>query len=501
MIRVNVNENAVGVATRSAVLTPSRTSQLTNDSHFPSDASYVHTDNNYTTGEKTKLAGIAAGAEVNSIETVKVNGTALTPEDRAVNVAVPVKVSDLTNDSGYQTAAQVSDAVGAEASARAAADAVLADSVDMIFDILHGSIADRTTSWEMLQRIVRQGKAGEYLTVGDRLICQRNGTDLVWNVLGIDCDTPADPQFTHSVTLGLHGCVQGAAGQYDAREALFYFADGLAAGTYHFTVKARPVVSGDVNKTFQFTLTQSIPEQGQLVLDVAENATLAGSTAKTYASATSSTPIETVTITEGSGGASLGDQYGNVGDYISGRTVNSTYRALNGNNNYKQSAIRQYLNSDAAAGSVWTPQNAWDRAPSWAANTAGFLNGMDADFLAAIGEVTKTTACYEPCDGVNSETTNERFFLLSRSEVYGGNQTTGGEGAAYPYYSQYSDLSAPGTGNDTNRIKYIGAYKQYWWLRSPTDRGDFVFHVRNTGNIDTNGAFNGLAVVPICCVV
>ena len=122
MIRVNVNENAVGVATRSAVLTPSRTSQLTNDSHFPSDASYVHTDNNYTTGEKTKLAGIAAGAEVNSIETVKVNGTALTPEDRAVNVAVPVKVSDLTNDSGYQTAAQVSDAVGAEASARAAAD-------------------------------------------------------------------------------------------------------------------------------------------------------------------------------------------------------------------------------------------------------------------------------------------------------------------------------------------------------------------------------------------
>lgn len=29
------------------------------------DASYVHTDNNYTTGEKTKLAGISAGAQVN----------------------------------------------------------------------------------------------------------------------------------------------------------------------------------------------------------------------------------------------------------------------------------------------------------------------------------------------------------------------------------------------------------------------------------------------------
>ena len=41
------------------------TSDLTNDSAFVSDASYVHTDNNYTSTEKTKLAGIATGAEVN----------------------------------------------------------------------------------------------------------------------------------------------------------------------------------------------------------------------------------------------------------------------------------------------------------------------------------------------------------------------------------------------------------------------------------------------------
>ena len=41
------------------------TSDLTNDSDFVSDASYVHTDNNYTSTEKTKLAGIATGAEVN----------------------------------------------------------------------------------------------------------------------------------------------------------------------------------------------------------------------------------------------------------------------------------------------------------------------------------------------------------------------------------------------------------------------------------------------------
>lgn len=51
------------------------------------DADYVHTDNNFTDTLKNKLDNIASGAEVNAIETVKVNGTALTPDsNRAVNV-------------------------------------------------------------------------------------------------------------------------------------------------------------------------------------------------------------------------------------------------------------------------------------------------------------------------------------------------------------------------------------------------------------------------------
>lgn len=45
--------------------------------------------NDYTTDEKNKLKGIAAGAQVNVIETVKVNGVALTPSSKAVNVTVP----------------------------------------------------------------------------------------------------------------------------------------------------------------------------------------------------------------------------------------------------------------------------------------------------------------------------------------------------------------------------------------------------------------------------
>ena len=50
----------------------------------------------YTTAEKTKLSGIEAGAQVNVIETVKVNGTALTPDaNKAVNVEfeIPERVT------------------------------------------------------------------------------------------------------------------------------------------------------------------------------------------------------------------------------------------------------------------------------------------------------------------------------------------------------------------------------------------------------------------------
>ena len=45
--------------------------------------------NDYTTTEKNKLAGIAAGAQVNVIESVKVNGVALPVSEKAVNVTVP----------------------------------------------------------------------------------------------------------------------------------------------------------------------------------------------------------------------------------------------------------------------------------------------------------------------------------------------------------------------------------------------------------------------------
>ena len=82
---------------------PTKTSDLNNDSNFVADANYVHIDNNYTSAEKTKLSGIETGAEVNDIDTIKVNGTTQTITSKAVDITVPTKLSDLNNDNNTVT--------------------------------------------------------------------------------------------------------------------------------------------------------------------------------------------------------------------------------------------------------------------------------------------------------------------------------------------------------------------------------------------------------------
>lgn len=69
--------------------------------------------NDYTTAEKNKLNGIASGAQVNVIESVKVNGTALTVTSKAVDVTVPTKTSQITNDSGFITSSDMPEGAAA----------------------------------------------------------------------------------------------------------------------------------------------------------------------------------------------------------------------------------------------------------------------------------------------------------------------------------------------------------------------------------------------------
>ena len=57
--------------------------------------------NDYTDAEKQKLGGIAEGAQVNTIEAIQVNGTTVVPGNKVINIVIPIKVSDLNNDSAF----------------------------------------------------------------------------------------------------------------------------------------------------------------------------------------------------------------------------------------------------------------------------------------------------------------------------------------------------------------------------------------------------------------
>ena len=67
--------------------------------------------NDFTTDEKNKLSNIEAGANENIIEGIAVNNVDIPPVNKRVNLTVPTKVSDLTNDKKFQTNTEVASAI------------------------------------------------------------------------------------------------------------------------------------------------------------------------------------------------------------------------------------------------------------------------------------------------------------------------------------------------------------------------------------------------------
>lgn len=356
-----------------------------------------------------------------------------------------------------------------------------------------GSI--KPTGWADVQALVRSGLASKVFAIGDQLVCKKSDTTLVWDVIGIDHDEPTDKQFTHSMTLQLHDCLS-ATMQYDAPEALYFAETELAAGTYCFTIQDYDATYGG-NKTYNFTLTKPVPAGGQITFGWSYQTQAANAKISTYESRTSTTAIETVGVTVGSAGISLGTTDGNSPN------VNHIHRVRYGSNNPLENAMRQFLNSDKVAGKVWTPQTNYDRPPSWVASTAGFMNGLDSDFLAVLGKTHKVTCLNTVTDGGGSVTQDDIFFLLSRREVFCGNEVASViEGEPYPYYSDYSDYESANTGADKNRIKYRNGTAQYWWLRTPdAGNGGNVRYVHATGYLYSSSASSGHGVAPACNII
>lgn len=341
--------------------------------------------------------------------------------------------------------------------------------IDALEEITH------INSWVDVQKAVRSGMANKIFSIGDQLSCKKGGDVLVWDIIGIDHDTPADSQFTHSMTLQLHDCFPTIM-QFDAPEAFYYAASSLAAGTYNFTFSGTG---------YQFTLANTVPAGGQLILTFSNNVPSSISVAQIKGGAVTESSIA---VTTGSGGTALDSNY-----------INDFGKAQNGSNSYKESAIRQWLNSNAVAGSVWTPRNDFDRPPAWKDTAPGFLNGMDADFLAVLGRTHIVTA-RNTVDGGGYDETDDFFFLPSGKEVYSMDNPA--EGAVYPYYSDFSDLSSPSGSVDTNRVKNKDTAAALWWLRTPIQNtAGQVFRVMDDGRRSSDTALKNYYTAPVCNII
>ncbi len=350
------------------------------------------------------------------------------------------------------------------------------------------------TSWKAVQNIVRLGLAPSVFSVGDLFKVSKGSETLVWEVGSFDGEVLVDKTKQHSMQLHLLNVYKQM--QCDNTEALYYAKDGLSAGIYHFTLLPGYDTTYGGGSTFQFQLTKDVPAGGILMFPWGWNTQASTVKISSYTKVTDTSAIESVSVSLGAGGTDLGTADGNT------ENMNHTHRIRYGSNNWSESAIRQWLNSDGEAGTFWVPKTVFDRPPTWNSSMAGWMNGMDADFLEVIAPVKLTTARNNVNEGGGSDVTIDKFYFPSRPNLYMGKENNIDEGPAWQRYSAYSDKDAANTGADSARIKRLNGNPQWYWLRTPNS-GDagYVRRVYSDGSLNYLGAYYGTGGVAPACTI
>ena len=164
-------------------------------------------------------------------------------------------------------------------------------------------------------------------------------------------------------------------------------------------------------------------------------------------------------------------------------------RAKYGNNRWSVSNIRQWLNSSGAANSWFTAQHEYDEAPTVDnvqneegayANAPGFLAGFSDDVLQHFTDITNTTVLCDADGRGSSETTVDKVFLPSITEMGYGNVNGIAEGGHLSV--RYPD----------NNSKIKSGANNYYWMRSPAnDISSSVRCVDGSGGILGGDAYVG----------
>lgn len=373
-----------------------------------------------------------------------------------------------------------------------------------------------------IAEIVRRGEAPNVFTVGDQILIKwNNGTQdyiLPFDIVHFDDVELQDGETVPGMFIQSHYALEGV--QFSQNEGFYVVpAGGMAAGTYHFTMGnswGSNVVSG---KSYEFTLAQSYAEGDILQLGTASSEVSAlPDTApanwrvRTYKAAggvvagLAASTTEIVTLSEGTGGTDLGTLSSSTKYGTSG--LNNMQRSGYGYNRWSQSAIRQWMNSDAAAGSWFTPQNPYSRKPDQLASLRGMKAGFEEGFLNILKPIKVTTALNTVSDDQigASENTFDMFFLASLEQEFIAPQASGVEGHYWEYWKRRLGLTNPQPTGQAfpAHIRYAYNAKtsaQYCRLRSAYRGGaSYAWTVYTSGYANYSDAAYAFRAVPACVI-
>ena len=363
-------------------------------------------------------------------------------------------------------------------------------------------LAAVTANFDEIVELVEDGLAPDILHVGTQINLEwkdvaSNTTYVVpHDIVHYGDVTLDDGEVRHnSMFLSWHYCTPFGI-QLDADEAFYKCSVLLPAGTYNVSMGLNwgtHVVNG---KTYQFTLTQDVPAGGRLAgFNAAPDTAPANWRVKSYDE--NFTLIEEVTPVEGSGGTSLG-----TFTAAGSATLNSIQAVAYGLNRDKDSALRQWLNSDAAAGSWWTPQHDFDMPPSELATKAGFLSGYAPEIRQHFAKTKVRTAKNTVSFDGSFDEYYDKVFSPSKEQIYNTPQIEG-EGEYWEYWKRALGLTSPSANHPTvypaYKIYAINAKTsaQRVRLRSAT-RGyaNYTWYVSSGGYVYSYNARDSLRALP-----
>lgn len=378
--------------------------------------------------------------------------------------------------------------------------------IAMLVGVIAGG--GETSDWSALKKLVDAGYAKEMYPVGSQIVdpweaAAGTSYDVPWDVAHYNEGGDMYLKWHYGIPTDI---------VFDQPEAIYFApAGGLAAGQYYITIKTAYGNGWVKDKSINFTLTADMDEGDQLVLSTATNNAndpTDGMAWNVYAKG-STTSKQNGTTSEGTTGTKLGETSATGVGYTNGN-INAPQRVVYGYNRYSQSAIRQWLNSDAAAGSWWTAQNGWDRPPAQATTVRGFLAGASAEFLQIIKPVDVVTAINTVEGSAETyETTQDRIFLPSLQEMYIAPQLADTEGIDWDYYKELAEeADLPGKFQQGQTYPILKTYRisskasaVHARLRSAS-RGfaGVTWCVSTSGGVGYSSAYGALSGSPACII-